>query len=59
MDSLVGPRPALSALSGLVAPSRPAESKSGRARSLGLLDRAGFAWGDDVGDETRGGCLDC
>jgi hypothetical protein len=58
MDSLLGVvEPMLSAPSD--PPSGLLVSKTERARSLGLFVRVGFVWGEEAGDDTRGGWRDC
>ena len=53
MDSLLGMEAWLPGLSD--PPSWPPVSKAERTRSLGLFVRAGLVWGEEAGDETRGG----
>jgi hypothetical protein len=57
MESLLGTEPKLSVLSD--PPSWLVVSEAARTRSLGLFVLAGFVWGEDAGDETRGGWRDC
>lgn len=57
MESLLGLEPKPSVPS--EPPSALVVSDPARARSLGLLVRVGFVWGDDAGDDTRGGWRDC
>jgi hypothetical protein len=57
MESLLGMEPTLSVLSDLS--SKLVASDPERTRSLGLFVRAGFVWGEEAGDATRGGWRDC
>ncbi len=69
-DSLVGPAAAtvpglsgpwsamaLSCATGVSEPDRVRETAPGASR--GLFVRMGLVWGDDAGEATLGGCLDC
>jgi hypothetical protein len=57
MEALLGTESKLSLLSD--PPSWFVVSEAARTRSLGLFVCVGFVWGDDAGDETRGGWRNC